>query len=372
MIKSGTPLIIGSRQVKNRITFAPTVKFDWTDSSGIAIDRFARHYAARAAGGVGLIVVEATCVSPDGRLSPTQLGLWEDSQIEGHAHITGACHSHGTVMLVQLHHGGYNTHPDCGPSRGPSSMEWRSFNSITTDAYSPEEITILRDKFIRAAERAKKAGYDGVQLHACHSYLLNQFVSPTANRRTDAYGGNTKSRTRFVCEIIRGIHDACGRDFIVSARTTVAEPSLEEACAIADAYIESGIDYLQTSTGIAPLEPEGLGYPKDVTYNGIVWAGIQLRRHVAGRVPVSVVNGILTPELANFILDNELADTVDVARALLADPAWARAVTDGADYINAGIVKPASGAPSCRTDVLPPHSGISSAPTISTIADRVA
>jgi 2,4-dienoyl-CoA reductase-like NADH-dependent reductase (Old Yellow Enzyme family) len=212
-------------------------------------------------------------------------------------------------------------------------MEWRSFNSITTDAYSPEEITALRDKFIRAAERAKKAGYDGVQLHACHGYLLNQFVSPTANRRTDAYGGNTKSRTRFVCEIIRGIHDACGRDFIVSARTTVAEPSLEEACAIADAYIESGIDYLQTSTGIATLEPDKIGCPKDIPYNCTVWAGTALHRHVAGRVPVSVVNGILSPALANYIIGNDLADTVDAARALLADPAWAKAVTDGADYI---------------------------------------
>jgi 2,4-dienoyl-CoA reductase-like NADH-dependent reductase (Old Yellow Enzyme family) len=333
MKKSNTPIHIGSKLVKNRITFAPTVKFDWTGNTGIATRRFARHYEARAAGGVGLIVVEATCVSPDGRLSPTQLGLWEDAQIAGHRAITDACHPHGTVMLVQLHHGGYNTHPECGPSRGPSAIEWRSFNNITTDAFSHEEILILRDKFIEAAVRAKKAGYDGVQLHGCHSYLINQFVSPTANRRTDEYGGSMKDRARFGCDIIQGIHEACGNEFIVSVRTTAAEPTIEEACAIADAYIEAGVNYLQTSSGIAPLVPEKLGYPDGLPYNCTVWAGSQLRRHVAGRVPVSVVNGIITPALANYILDNDLADTIDAARALLADPNWAKAVTDGTDYI---------------------------------------
>jgi 2,4-dienoyl-CoA reductase-like NADH-dependent reductase (Old Yellow Enzyme family) len=333
MKKSNMPIVIGSKLVKNRITFAPTVKFDWTDASGIATQRFARHYEARAAGGVGLIVVEATCICPEGRLSPTQLGLWDDGQIDGHAMIVAACHRHGTVMLVQLHHGGYNTHPECGPSRGPSAVEWQGFNNVTTDAFSHEEIIALSNKFIEAAVRAKKAGYDGVQLHACHSYLLNQFVSPTANRRTDEYGGTTKGRARFCCDIIHGIHEACGGDFIVSVRTTVAEPSLEEAFAVADAYIEAGADYLQASTGIAPLVPAKLGCPDGLPYNCTVWAGVQLRQHVAGRVPVSVVNGILIPALANYIIDNDLADTIDAARALLADPAWAKAVTIGIDYI---------------------------------------
>jgi 2,4-dienoyl-CoA reductase-like NADH-dependent reductase (Old Yellow Enzyme family) len=335
MKKSNMPVRIGSKTIKNRITYAPTVKFGWTDESGIATDRFARHYEARSAGGTGLIVVEATCICPEGRLDPSQLGLWEDIQIQGHAAIVDACQRHGAVMLVQLHHGGYNTHPKCGVSKGPSVIEWPYFGgTTTTEALSHGEIIGLRDKFIEAAVRAKKAGYDGVQLHGCHSYLLNDFVSPVANRRTDGYGGSTESRARFGCEIIRGIHDACGRDFIVSVRTTVAEPTIEEACAIADEYVKAGADYLQTSTGVTPVIPADIGYPGDLPFNSIVWAGTELHKHMAGRVPVSVVNGIIKPEQANDILERGLADTIDAARALLADPNWAMAVTEGAAYIN--------------------------------------
>lgn len=335
MKKSNTPIVIGTKTVKNRITFAPTVKFGWSDSSGRVTDRFVRHYEERAASGTGLICVEATCITPEGRLAPSQLGLWEDGQIEGHAAITRACRRYGAVMLVQLHHGGYNTHPECGPSKGPSVVEWPYFGGTkTTEAFTRDEIIGLRDQFIKVAVRARKAGYDGVQLHGCHSYLINNFLSPTFNKRTDDYGGNTENRARFGSEIIRGIRDACGRDFIVSVRTTVAEPTIAEACAIADEYVKAGADYLQTSSGIAPAGPEDVGYPGELPYNSIVWAGTMIHRHMAGRVPVSVVNGILTPELANYILDNDLADTIDAARALLADPNWSKAVTENASCVS--------------------------------------
>lgn len=327
MSKINTPIQIGSKMIKNRITFAPTVKFDWTDNSGIAIERFAQHYEDRAKGGTGMICVEATCIDPKGRLAPSQLGLWEDSQIEGHRAITDACHQHGAAVLVQIHHGGYNTHPECGPSKGPSVVKWRD---RTTEELTLEEIYIIRTQFIEAAARAKKAGYDGVQLHACHAYLLNQFVSPSMNQRTDEYGGSTENRVRLSCEIIRGIHEACGRDFIVSARTTGAEPTLEEAWAVADALIEAGADYLQVSSGIGPDE---INYPDALPYNRIAWLGTQMHAHVQGRVPVSVVNGILKPEQARYLIDHNLADTIDSARALLADPNWANGVTDGADYV---------------------------------------
>lgn len=327
MKKINTPIKIGSRTVKNRITYAPTVKFGWTDESGIVKERFARHYEERAAGGTGLIVVEATCVSPTGRLAPSQLGLWDDSQTEGHQMITEACKKHGAIVLVQIHHAGYNTHPECGPSRGPSVVPWRE---ITTQELSREEISEIQKQFIDAAKRAMTAGYDGIQLHACHSYLINQFVSPKVNLRSDEYGGNTENRTRFGCEIINGIREACGDDFIISVRTPGAEPTIEEAWAIADAYIAAGADYLQVSTGIGPEEIE---YPEGLPYNQIVWYGTRMHNHVKGRVPVSVVNGILNPDLACRLIEEELTDTIDSARALLADPGWANAVIEGSSYV---------------------------------------
>jgi 2,4-dienoyl-CoA reductase-like NADH-dependent reductase (Old Yellow Enzyme family) len=287
-----------------------------------------------------LIVVEATCVTPTGRLAPSQLGLWEDSQIEGHRKIAEACHKHGAVVLVQIHHGGYNTHPECGPSRGPSSVSWRD---RTTEALSHEEIILIRDQFIEAAKRAKMAGYDGVQLHACHAYLINQFVSPRVNQRTDEYGGSTENRARFGCEIISGIRKACGSEFIISARTTGAEPTIEEAWAVADAYIAAGVDYLQVSSGIGPEE---IHYPEGLPYNNIVWYGTQMHSHVCGQVPVSVVNSILTPELAKLLIEEELTDTIDSARALLADPNWARAIIEGTEYVKCR---------SCKVCLWSPH-----------------
>ncbi len=327
MNKITTPIRIGSKTVKNRITYAPTVKFGWTDTSGIAIDRFARHYEDRAKGGTGLIVVEATCVSPTGRLAPSQLGLWEDGQIAGHHAIVEACHKHNAVALVQIHHGGYNTHPECGTAKGPSVVTWREKQ---TEALTGEEIMAIRDQFIEAAVRAKKAGYDGVQLHACHGYLINQFVSPNVNLRTDEYGGSIENRARFGCEIIRGIHSACGEDFIVSARTTGAEPTLGEAWAIADQYIAAGVDYLQVSGGIGPDE---IAYPEGQPYSKIAWFGTQMFKHVNGAVPVSVVNGILKPETARLLIEEGLTDTIDSARALLADPNWAKAAIQDDSYV---------------------------------------
>lgn len=327
MNKVNTPIKIGSLNLKNRITYAPTVKFGWTDTSGVPNERFARHYEDRAKGGAGLIVVEATCVCPEGRLAPSQLGLWDDEQIQGHREITDACRKHGTVVLVQLHHGGYNTHPECGNSVGPSEVEWRENK---TKALSIKEIKDIRDMFVHAALRAKAAGYDGVQLHGCHGYLINQFISPLVNLRTDEYGGSQENRSRFGCEIIRGIHDVCGSEFIVSARTVGAEPTLEEAWAVADAYINAGVDYLQVSSGIGP---EQIYYPEGLPYNSVVWIGTQMYEYVKGRVPVSVVNGILEIDLARYLIEKGLTDTIDSARALLADPNWSRAVISGSDYV---------------------------------------
>lgn len=324
---AATPIRIGSITLRNRITFAPTVKFDWTDETGIAIERFARHYEERAAGGTGLIVVEATAVVPTGRLSPDMLGLWEDGQIEGHRAITEACHKHDAAVLVQLSHAGMQTHEACGPMKGPSAVAWRDKTSI---ALTREEIHQIVAQFSEAAFRAQKAGYDGIQLHACHSYLINQFISPRVNLRTDEYGGSTENRARFGCEIIRAIRETCGADFLISARTPGAEPTLEEASAVADAYVDAGVDYLQVSGGIGPQE---IAYPDNLPYGWIAWIGTQMHRHMAGRVPVSVVCGILDPALANLLLEEGLTDTVDSSRGLLADPTWARAVTEGAGFV---------------------------------------
>lgn len=345
-MNAGDRIKIGSCELKNRITMAPTVKFDYTDDSGLASEKHIAHYRERAEGGFGLICVEATAVVPEGRFCRTQMGLWNDAQAESHKPIAESCHRAGCVALIQLNHAGYQSGTEFGVPMGPSAMKTRGFaGENETRSMSLGEIAAVQEAFILAAVRAKKAGYDGVQLHGCHGYLINQFVSPLTNHRTDAYGGPVENRVRFGREIIEEIRRECGPDFLISVRTTGYEKGIETPLAAARAYIAAGCDYLQVSSGWDfPLPAaEETGLP--VKISDILSLGVKLRAALrnsqgapacaeqAVTVPVSGVGGLFTPEDIRAVLEAGLLDTVDLGRAALADPGIVRAVLDGGDYV---------------------------------------
>lgn len=330
MAEVTAPILIGKRVCKNRITMAPTVKFSAGDD-GMVTDAFVKHYEERAKHGVGLIVVEATCVAKEARLHPTQLGLWCDEQIEGHKKIADAAHRYGALIIPQIHHGGLGTHPDCGSLTSPTKVVWNTgFHESEAVELSKEDIKQVIQRFIDSALRAKKAGYDGVQLHACHAYLINDFAS-NVNKRTDEYGGSLENKARLGCEIIEGIRKACGEDFIISARISGADPSVEESKRVGELYVAAGCDYLQVSCGIA--EFDDVPYDESLPYNKIAALGVDMHKHFKGRVPVSCVNGLRDAEIVKYMLDNDLVDTVDLGCGLLADPAFADAILNGADYV---------------------------------------
>ena len=324
------PIRIGTKVLKNRITMAPTVKFT-AGTDGIATDFFAGHYGLRARHGCGLICVEATAVSPEGRLAPSQLGLWDDGQIGGHRKIAEACHAYGALVIPQLHYGGLGTHPECGPLTSPTAVLWRSGKgeAMAKELTVPEIRRIVRC-FISAAVRAQRAGYDGVQLHGCHSYLINDFAS-RVNQRADEYGGSAENRARFGCEIIRSIREACGRDFLVSVRVSGCDPTVEESIGTAECYVKAGCDFLQVSTGIQDIS--ALPHDESLPYNRAAALGVAFHEHFRGAVPVSLVNGIRTPEQVRWLLANDLTDTVDLACGLLADPAFSEAILNGTPYV---------------------------------------
>ncbi len=328
MIKASDPIIINKTRVKNRLTMAPTVKFDYAGADGRVTKRHIEHYRERAEHGCGLICVEATAVTPDGRFCKTHLGLWEDAQIEGHRAITGACHDEQAVVLIQLNHTGIQANPECGPAIGPSAVPTRDPDKLSAEM-RVDEIHGMQEHFVEAAFRARQAGYDGIQLHGCHGYLINQFISRKINLRMDEYGGSIENRARFASEIIRMIRERCGGDFIISVRTAGIEPDVATAIDIAEEYVRAGCDYLQVSSGIEWDDP-AVGENRE-PYSRICSLGVRFHEHFRERVPVSCVNGILEPSLARYLIENDLADTVDLARALLADPAFCEAVLwDGA------------------------------------------
>lgn len=318
MTRANDSIIINKTTVRNRLTMAPTVKFDYAQDDAKVTQAHIDHYRERAEHGCGLICVEATAISSDGRFCRTHLGLWDDFQIEGHTKIVEACHKNGAVVIIQLNHTGGVANPELGTVIGPAEMK--------------KELLLQRQQqFVEAAVRAKNAGYDGVQLHGCHGYLINQFISKKTNLRSDEYGGSDQNRARFGCEIIKTIREKCGDDFIISVRTAGIEPDVKTAINIAEEYVKSGCNYLQVSTGIEWDDPslKEEGEP----YNLICKAGVLFHEHFKGRVPVSCVNTILEPSLAKYLIENDLVDTVDLGRAVLADPAFCEAVLENKPFV---------------------------------------
>jgi len=331
-MNANTPIKIGKYTLKNRITFAPTVKFDFTDDSGKANEKLISHYVERAKGGCGLICVEAVAVTPGGRFCKTHMGLWSDEQIPGHREITEGCHKYGTVMLIQLNHTGYTANPECGPAIGPSTMVRSNYQGeYVTQGMSLDDIKTMQGAYVAAAVRAKKAGYDGVQLHGCHGYLINQFMSPVTNKRDDLYGGSTENRARFCCEIIREVRRICGDDFLISVRTSGFDCELSDAIAVAEEYVKAGCDYLQVSNGVTSLQE--LKPFRDARVTDIQSLGAYFHDHFKGRVPVSCVGGLTEVSQIEYLLEKEYVDTVDVARAILADPGFVNAVLEHKDYV---------------------------------------
>ena len=217
---------IGSVQTRNRICIPPMVIYKISDESGMVKPQNVAHYRALAKGGAGLIIQEATCISPEGRLSEDQLGIWSDDQIPGLREITEVVHQEGCPIFVQLHHAGLVSIGQDTLCPSDYAMDtkkgWKNGHEMTRD-----DILRVRDAFIQAAVRAEKAGYDGVELHGCHGCLLCQFLNNRVNRRTDEYG----KTERLVLEILEGIRASVRPDFVVGIRLGAFEPTLEDGIA---------------------------------------------------------------------------------------------------------------------------------------------
>lgn len=309
------PIMINGKAIKNRVVFPPVVCFHYAGDDGMVTERNYKHYKNLAEGGAGVIVVEATAVWRDGRLAPFQLGLWSDEQIPGMSKLAEIIKNNHALALVQLHHAGLVTPETVHPwAQGPSVSE----QNVRSQTLQLHEIETLRNAFIEAALRAKKAGFDGVELHGAHGYLLNQFASSFFNKREDNYGGTKAGRLKFAQEIIQGIRNRCGDQFIIDYRMGANCPTLEDGMGVAKALEQYGIDLLHVSHGGSLQNlPRP---PKDFDYNWIVYSGCEIKKTI--QIPVIGVNEIKTAERAHYLLTNNYLDFVALGRPLLADPHW--------------------------------------------------
>jgi 2,4-dienoyl-CoA reductase-like NADH-dependent reductase (Old Yellow Enzyme family) len=326
------PLTLRGVTLRNRIGMSPMCQYSAQD--GIANDWHKIHLGSRAVGGAGLLIVEATAVEPRGRISPGCLGMWSDAHAEAFASAIAFCKSHGVKMGIQLAHAGrkasshrpWQGSGDVSDADGgwqtvaPSEIRFSDSYRLP-HALSVNEIRATQQAFVDAARRAIHAGFDLIEIHAAHGYLLHSFYSPLSNTRTDEYGGSFDNRIRMLIETTRAVRSAIPHSTALSVRLSCTDWTdggwtLDETAALATKLKGEGVDIIDCSSGgnIATAKvPIGAGY--QVTFAEAV------RR--AADVPTMAVGMISEPTHADEIVRNGRADVVLLARAFLRDPYWA-------------------------------------------------
>ncbi len=327
-----SPIRIGKLMVKNRLVMSPMV-VSLANKSGEVTNELINYYAARARGGVGLIIVEAACVDvPAGREALGQLNINELSYVTGLARLAAEIKAYSCPAFIQLFHAGRQTHKSLtggvqpvAPSPIPCAVTREMPRELTID-----EIEEIEGKFITAAYYAHSAGFDGVEIHAAHGYLINQFLATNTNQRTDKYGGELDNRMRILLNIVRKIKQLIP-DLVISVRLNIddfVKGGLEpgEAVLIAKALEKAGADLINCSAGIYE---SGLNSIEPSSY-AEGWR-VYLAQSVKSQVNIPVMTGgiIRTPKLADDIISQEKADLIFLGRTLLADPDWVTKARQG-------------------------------------------
>lgn len=319
-------------EVRNRIWVAPMCQYSAEDQDGMPTEWHLVHYGARATGGAGMVIVEATAVNPDGRISAWDTGIWNDQHTDAWSYIIDFMHSQGAAVGIQLAHAGrkasvyreWSGHGSIPLDEGG----WQSVSS-TDEAFpgyaaprklTTDEVSEVIADFARAARRSVDAGFDALEIHAAHGYLIHQFLSPLTNKRNDKYGGSLENRARLLVEIVAAIRAKVGEATPVMIRFSATD------------YVEGGWDESQTAE-VARMCARAGADLFDISTGGLV-TGVQIptgpgyqvpiAEFVAERVdePVAVVGQITTGTQAEEILQQGKVEVVMIGRAELRDPMW--------------------------------------------------
>lgn len=323
-----SPLTVRNVTLKNRIALSPMCQY--TAKDGFANDWHLVHLGTRAVGGAGLIIAEATAVVPEGRISPGDLGLWSDEHIEGLKKITEFIHGQGSVAGIQLAHAGRKA--SCAlPREGGKQLDLSSGGWITVAPsaipFSPGErapemlgkaaIMQLITDFREAAVRARKAGFEVIEIHSAHGYLLQEFLSPISNHRTDEYGGSFENRTRLLLQVTEAVRSVWPDEYALFVRISSTDWTeggwtLEESIGLAYLLKNAGVDLVDCSSGgniFNAKIPTGPGYQ-------VPFAGALRKTGIM----TGAVGQITSSNQAEEILREEKADLILMGRELLRNP----------------------------------------------------
>lgn len=319
MSQLGSSFTLKGLTLRNRIAMSPMCQYSVEAEDGAPNEWHFVHYVSRAVGGAGLILVEMTDVEPDGRISNRDLGLWSDEQIPAYRRIVDEVHKQGAKIGIQLAHAGrkaLDAEPPVGPWNEPFDDKAKQPRALTT-----EEAWAMVGKFADAAARAVKAGFDTIQLHGAHGYLIHQFHSPGINKRDDEFG---RDKAKFGVEVIKAVKAVLPPDMPLLMRVSAIEYAeyaygLDHMLEIARAYRDAGVDMFDVSTG-------GEGGPavkgKPGNYPGYQVPFARALKDALG-VPVSAVGMLDDAELAEHVVASGDADLAVIGRAMLRNPYWA-------------------------------------------------
>ena len=319
---------IGTLTVKNRAIMAP-MSAALAHPDGSVSEELIAYYDARAKGGVGMILTEYAFVSPAGRSSDHQISVASDDIIPGLSKMVDTIHKSGAKIGLQLQHGGRRAMGEECDLIAPSPIAMK-YGARIPHAMTREEIYTLIEEFIAAAVRAKKAGFDLVEVHCAHGYLLNDFVSPRSNRRTDEFGGNVNGRAKVVIDIIKGIKKACGDDYPISIRISADEMvsdgnKVRDSAYMAMLYEDAGADLMDISCGVDGVGKGIAPAARETGHN--VEAAVEIGKVV--NCAVSVAGRINEPEYAEMILRAGNIDFITIGRALFADAEFVKKAAEG-------------------------------------------
>jgi anthraniloyl-CoA monooxygenase len=335
------PFQLRDMRVENRITVSPMATYSAAD--GVPNDFHLVHYGERALGGAGLLFTEMTCVSPEGRISPGCPGLWSDEQAAGWRRIVDFVHAHSKARIsLQLGHSGAKGSTRVGwegndvpldadnwPVMAASDVAWSPANQVPVPM-TRADMDRVRDEFVAATRRAVDCGFDMVELHAAHGYLLAGFLSPLQNRRSDDYGGSLENRLRYPLEVFAAMRDAWPGDKPMSVRISATDWSDDgntpaDAVAIAEAFAEAGADLIDVSAGQSWAGQQPV-------YGRMFQTPFSDRIRNEARLATMAVGNITDPDQANSILAAGRADLVALGRPHLIDPFWTLRAAAQLDY----------------------------------------
>jgi 2,4-dienoyl-CoA reductase-like NADH-dependent reductase (Old Yellow Enzyme family) len=317
-----SPLTLRGVTLKNRIAMSPMCMYS-AGEDGIATDFHLAHLSSRATGGVGLVITEATAVEARARISVNDLGLWDDAQIEPLARIVRLCKAQGAAVCTQLAHAGRKAwtptkgqgpFPAVAPSALPFDADWTTPHELTR-----AELDGIVDAYRAAVRRARRAGFDAIEIHAAHGYFLHQFVSPISNRRTDEYGGSLENRARMLLRVVEAVRAELPEATPLVVRLSCSDwtgggVTVDDQVQVARWLKARGVDMVDCSSGgsIPQLPPVGPGYQ--------VPFAEKIRREAG--IATMAVGLITAPEMAEEIVRNGRADVVALGRELLRNPYW--------------------------------------------------